>query len=258
MVYQPHSLDKPTGPIRQAMEYGVWVIATVLGLGLLTKELQKIFDVPLGLGAILYLALLFSVCLLVAGWKWVSQREFGLLCEWLDPKDYNPPEETFVIVGISVGLGLLLLAAHYPVIFGSVYTVYICANFAASLHFQKQMILLLQKSRERLRREGVDLPEKRSIYSAALDNIEYYYIVRPHQLRFIFILLLAIFGLAAALYSAHEGSVAFTNAAYISYILSVFVLEEVVITRWRLRYYAKMQSLSTMVAELSRTYSTGN
>jgi hypothetical protein len=252
MVYQPHSLERHIQPMRQAIGWGAWLIAIILGLGLLTKELQRILSSSLRLSAFLYLVLLLLVCVLVAGWKWVSQKELELLCEWLDPRSYAPPEETIVIFGISVALGLLLLTAYSPLLFGITYLLYCGFNFGAWLHFRNQLTDALEKSRERLKEEGVDAPEKDSIYAAALNGIEHYYIKRPHMYRFILILTLAALGLAAAVYGVFQNSGTALVASYVAYIIAVFIFEALIITRWRLKYYAELRPLSTAISELVR------
>jgi len=231
------------------MEWGVWLIAAIVGLGILTKEVQRILSLPFQLENFMYLALLLSICLLIAGWRWVSQKELDLLCEWLDPRDYTLPEETIVIVGISAALGILLLVANRPVLFGIAYLLYSSVNFGAWLHFRNQLKDALRKSRDRLKDEGVEAPGTDPIFAAALNCLEQYYILRPHVYRFIALLILAGFGFVAACYGTVRGSVAARTAAYIAYIFAIFVFEEVVITRWRLRFYADLQSQSTRLSE---------
>jgi hypothetical protein len=255
MVYKP-SLGKTTRPIRQAMEWGVWLIAAILGLGILTKEVQRILSLPFQLENFVYLALLLSICLLIVGWRWVSQKELDLLCEWLDPRHYAPPEETIVIFGISAALGILLLVANHPLLFGIAYSLYSGVNFGAWLHFRNQLKVALSGSRDRLKEEGVETAGTDVMYSAALDCLERYYILRPHVYRFIALLTLAGFGLVAACYGTFRSSVAARTTAYIAYIFAIFVFEEVVITRWRLRFYADLRSLSTALSERLRKVPT--
>ena len=236
------------------MEWGAWLIALILGLGLLTREVQRILSLPLRLDNFLYLVLLLSVSLLIGGWKWVSQKELGLLCEWLDPRDYTIPEETIVIVGISAALGILLLTARQPVFFGVAYVLYCSANLAAWLHFKNKLMEALRKSRARLD-EGAGLPGAETLYSAALDYIEKYYVLRPHTFRLLTILILAVFGLISACYGAFGGIAGARIASYAVYIFAVLAVEVIIITCWRLRYYSDLHHLAAELSERLRTVS---
>ena len=253
MTYDPSSLTPRTARLRRALSLGTRVVAGVVGIGFFKSEVQRIESLPPDITNRLYLALLAATLLLTAGWILVGDKELGILCEWLDPKAYEPPDETLVILGIAVALILLFFAARNAVWFGVTYSVYTAINLAAVIHFRKQMVDAIAKSRVRLDEES---PKDASLYRAAIDLIEAYYLKRPNTARVAGTLVLALSGLSLSIIFRRGNHANLDAYSYITYLLSVLLLEGAVAFLWRAKLYAGIHPLAVSKREAERNRST--
>ncbi|MGH9689005.1 MAG: hypothetical protein ACRD5K_18180 [Candidatus Acidiferrales bacterium] len=250
MIYDPRQFRRKIEPNFQALTYGIWILMLILGLGFLTKEIQRVMSAPVRLKGVLYLGLLLSVGLLAAGWKWVTQVELGLLCEFLSPySNYKPPDDTILVGGMSIVLGLLLLTASSPRAFGVVYLIYSAANLVAWLRFRRQLQSALVQSRDRLEREQTEPADKKRVFKGALNRIQRYYFDKWQTPRLAIVLTLAIVGLLAAYLGASGRDLDLTVAAYVCDILSVVVLEVILMVMWRTPFYSDMRLFSAKLGD---------
>ncbi|WP_348262866.1 hypothetical protein P8935_24125 [Telmatobacter sp. DSM 110680] len=81
-------------------------------------------SLPRELNNELYLVLLAVATLLTAGWIFVANKEFDIMCNFLDPLEYRIPDETFIGMAIAAALTILLFTARNPLWFGVSYSVY--------------------------------------------------------------------------------------------------------------------------------------
>jgi hypothetical protein len=250
MAYEPGDLEKRVKEIRKSIVWGQGAITFALGLGLLSTEIKKILSLPHQLSDVLYLALLIAIGIKVALWIWVSQKELALFCQWLDPEDYEPPDETIIIVGFAVVLAILLYAARNPIVFGVAYTVYSVANVLGWIHVRGEIGTAVTKSRLRLKEEKPS--EQAGIIEQALALIERYYVRAPHIARSSLGLILAITGLAISTYGGLRHNQTATEAAYLVYIFDTLIIEELGTMRLRLAFYAGLRPLSAKVHDLTR------
>ncbi len=249
MAYEPGDLEKRVKEIRKSISWGQGAITAALGLGLLSTEIKKILSLPHQLNDFLYLALLIAIGVKVALWIWVSQKELALFCQWLDPEEYEPPDETLIIVGFAVVLAILLYAARNPIVFGAAYTVYSVANVLGWKHIRGEIKTAVTKSRLRLKDEP---SEQAGIIEQALALIERYYVEAPHIARSSLGLILAITGLAISTYGGLRHNQTATAGAYLVYIFDTLIIEELGTMRLRLALYAGLRPLSAKVHDLER------
>src|SRR6266481_703506 len=198
MIYDPQrgALKGRTKSLREAIRWSSRLLGVFLGLGFFTSEILRIKSLPPSLSNDLYLALLFLVGLLTGYWWWVTNKELDALCEWLDPKAYEPPDDSLVAIGITAVLALMIFSSRSPILFGIIYSVYNAANFLACRHLQHEVAEATRASRERLDLEGSDMAK---VYGQAINVIEAYYVDRPHLLRIAITLTLSLVGLALAI-----------------------------------------------------------
>jgi hypothetical protein len=249
MGYQRGELNKRVTEIRRAIVWGQGAISAALGLGLLSTEIKRILSLPPQLSDLLYLALLIAIGIKVALWIWVSQKELALFCQWLDPQDYEPPEETLIIIGFAIVLTILLYTARSPVGFGVAYTVYSVVNVLGWRHIRGEVETAITKSRLRLKEET---SEQAGIIDQALAVMEGYYVAAPHILRSTLGLILAVTGLAISTYGWLRHSQTATGSAYLIYIFDTLIIEEVGTMRLRLALYSGLRPLSAKIHDLER------
>jgi hypothetical protein len=249
MNYIPKKLEERTTHLRRAIDWSAKVVLGVVGVGLFRSEVERVRTLPHDVINNLYLALLAATLLLTAGWILVSLKELTIICEWLDPMVYDPPDETLVGLGIAVALSALFFASRSPLWFGVSYSVYTAINLAAVIHLRKQMVDVIARSRARL---DVEPPAGAQLYRRAIDLLELYYVKRPNTLRVAATLALALAGLALSIVSQDEAHASFKAYAYVLYLTSLVVLEGLVAFVWRARLYGGVRPLAAAKHELER------
>jgi hypothetical protein len=221
----------------------------VVGAGFFKSEVERVRALPRDIANELYLALLAATLLLTVGWSLVSHKELSILCEWLDPKDYQPPDESLVGFGIAAALSVLFFASRSPLWFGISYSVYAAINLAAVIHLKNQMVTATHGSRQRLEDEP---PEGAQLYQEAIDLLDLHYVKRPNVLRVATILVLAVTGLTLSILSKDGVHPRLNTYAYLVYLTSLVVLEGLVMFVWRAKLYSGVKPLAVARYELER------
>ena len=250
MSYIPKEFEKQTTNMRRAVEWGTGLIAGLAGVGLFKSEVQRIMSLPSDPVNYLYLSLLSTTVLLAAGWIIVAYKELGIVCEWLDPKEYKPPDETITILSIAVALVGLLFTARDALWFGFAYSIYSAVNLAASIHLRNEYQTAIRRSRQRLESEP---PSNASIYLGALVLLNVFYVRRPNIRRVIVMLFLGLTGLGCSLIGVVGHHKNLISDAYIIYLFSILILEGAVAYFWRAKLYNGLRPLDVAKYESERS-----
>lgn len=245
MAYDPGHFRQRARHISTAYDLGLKGVTGLTGVGVLTSELKRILENSPTLTSYLYLGLLASTLLLIAGWLIYSKQELDQLCDFLDPKEYVPPDDRIIIFAFAMVLVLLVFTSRDPVLFGSVFVVYSVSILFATKHLKAELATAFAKSRERLVAEKVD-PEFSDVYKQAIGVLSDHYLARPQTPRHSVILLLGTVGLALSLYGRYSGLRIYDAGAYVIYIASILG-SEFVMFAWR---HARDQRLRPLVAQL--------
>ena len=96
MVYSTAATERRAVNIRHAIDWGTKLILMLVGIGLFRTEFLRIISMPRELNNELYLVLLAAAALLTAGSRIVANKEFEIMCDFLDPLEYEIPNEIFV------------------------------------------------------------------------------------------------------------------------------------------------------------------
>src|SRR5258708_4898895 len=248
MNYLPRKIEERT-TMRQAVDWSTKLVVGVVGVGLFKSEVERIRARRRDMTNELYLGLLAATLLLTAGWILVSHKELSILCEWLDPKDYPPPDERAVGLVIAGALSVLFFASRSPLWFGVSYSVYTALNLAAVIHLKHQMVTALRGSRIRLDEER---PVGAEFYRAAIDKLEVHYVRRPNVLRVGATLCLGLAGLALSIVARNGAHERLNAYAYVLYLTSLVVFEGFVMFFWRAQLYAGVKPLAVAKYELER------
>jgi hypothetical protein len=178
--------------------------------------------------------------LLTVGWIVVSRKELSILCNWLDPGAYEPPDETMVAMGIAGALAILFFASRSTLWFGIAYSVYAAINLAAVVHFKNQMVDVIGRSRTQLDKNP---PLGVSLYRSAIDLLEVHYVKRHNITRVAATLFLGLTGLALSILSRDGVHSRLNTYAYIPYLSALVLLEGVVMFSWRAHLYRAVRPL---------------
>jgi hypothetical protein len=249
VIYDPRILKGRAAKLRSSLKWGARAIASVVGLGFFRSEVQRIESLPYDLTNYLYLTLLASTLLLTAGWVAVGHKELGIICDWLDPDSYTPPDETLAVWSLAGALAFLFFAARNPLWFGISYFLYTAINLIAVIYFRKQMNSAIGGSRKRLQRE---CPPNGPLYLDAVNLLDSYYLQRPNIERVAATLVLALGGLILSAAPRLGNVRSLSIYAYLLYLFSIIVLEGAVAFFWRWKLYAGIRPLTVARDEAER------
>jgi hypothetical protein len=243
-----HNSADRFGRLRSTRSKAVSFIVAALSFTIFVSELTKFLKISPHLLDYLYLILLASVGVKVVTWILISEMELDILCDWLDPKDYQPPNETATILLLAVTLTALVLAAKYLFLFGIIYVLYAIGNLFGWWRLRLELRVAI--SRTRLRQEE-DLT-KAEIRTRALNAMEAYYLTFPHMLRSWIVLVAAIVPLLIAIYAKVQPNQLFGTVGYGIYIFDILVVEEATIMFSRSAFYTAMRPISAAEYERKR------
>jgi hypothetical protein len=254
MNYLPEKNIKRGAPIRRTIDWSTKLILGVVGIGLFRSELMRIASLPYSLDNELYLALLASTALLTAGWIIVANKEFDIMCEFLDPEDYKPPDEIVTGLVVAATLTVLLYTSRNPIWFGISYVVYAGLSIYAWWVVGFQMKTAIAKTHSRLDKDPKsDAPFIRE----ALELLSSYYVKQPNIPRLVGCLILGVVGLGLAVFGQSKADMLLNEIAYVCFLLSIIGLEGGVAFYWRSKLYRGIGSLEIAKQEAERKAEEG-
>ena len=250
MVYSTAATERRAIDIRHAIDYGTKLILMVVGIGLFRTELLRIISLPRELNNELYLVLLAAAALLTVGWIFVANKEFEIMCDFLDPLEYEMPSEIFVGMVIAAALTILLYTARNPLWFGVSYSAYMLLSVFGWTRVKGEMDKAINGSRQKLQDEP---KKKRDIYGGALDILHSYYVRQANLPRVWTSFALAVLGLMFSLLALTLGRDIFNTVAYVTFILSILALEGGLAFYWRFKFYAQVRPFETAKHDIEHT-----
>jgi uncharacterized membrane protein YqjE len=247
MGYSTAATERRAVDIRHAIDYGTKLILMLVGIGLFRTELLRIISLPQELNNELYLVLLAAATLLTAGWIFVANKEFEIMCDFLDPLEYDIPNEIFVGLAIAAALTILLYTARNPLWFGISYSAYMLLSVIGWTRVKREMDKAIKGSREKL----LDEPEKkRDIYGGALDILYSYYVRQANLPRVWTSFALGLLGLMFSVLGLILSRAVFNTIAYVIFVLSILAFEGGLAFYWRFRLYAQVRPFETAKHDL--------
>ena len=247
MAYSTASTERRAVNIRHAIDGGTKLILMLVGIGLFRSEFLRIISMPRELNNELYLVLLAAAALLTVGWIFVADKEFEIMCDFLDPLEYEIPNEIFIGIAIAAALTILLYTARNPLWFGVSYSAYMLLSVLGWTRAKKEMDKAIKGSREKL----LDEPDKkRHIYGSALDVLYSYYVRQANLPRVWTSVALGILGLMFSLLALTVGRPIFNTVAYAIFILSIVALEGGLAFYWRFKLYTQVRPFETAKHDL--------
>jgi hypothetical protein len=244
MPYKEAALMQQIQPLVSARKNAVSGITAVLGVTLFVQEVQRIRELPFSLVNYEYLALLAVTGALVFLWIWGSE-ELEMLGRWLDPEEFPVPSsfnQLAMIMGLAFVLVCLFFAARAIRWYTSLFLLYMIVDFVMLRYVHGVIRHAVDGSYKRLRE---DRSPTAQLYAKAIEQIEHYYFVRPHDLR----RFVVFFAMGIACWLAFRGSDddVFVKLAYGLSIVTV-TASEIVIGYWR---QARDNGLRAVEASLS-------
>ena len=242
MGYSTVATERRAINIRHAIDWGTKLILMVVGIGLFRSEFLRMMSLPRELNNELYLVLLLAAALLTAGWIFVANKEFEIMCDFLDPLAYQIPNEVFVGLAIAASLAILLYTARNPLWFGISYSVYMLLSVLGWTRAKGEMDKAIEASRVKLE----DEPKKmRDIYGGALNILYSYYVRQANLPRVWASFALGLLGLMFSLLGLILGRTIFNTVAYAIFIFSILALEGGLAFYWRFKLYAQVRPFET-------------
>src|SRR5580765_5149001 len=101
MPYQPGIFQPRMRELASARGRAIKLILAAVSVTFFVSEVQRVLSQSPHFLDYLYVALLGSLGIKITAWILVSEKEFRILAQWLDPKDYEPPSEMALILLIS-------------------------------------------------------------------------------------------------------------------------------------------------------------
>lgn len=247
MVYSTAVTERRAIHIRRVIEWGTKLILSVVGISLFRTEFLRVTALPRELNNELYLVLLTAAALLTAGWVFVANKEFEIMCDFLDPIEYQIPDETFIGMVIAAALAILLYAARNPLWFGMSYSVYMLLSVLGWTRVIGEMDKAIKGSRQNLRDEP---KQKRDIYGGALDVLDSYYVRQANLPRVWISFALGVLGFIFSIFALILRRTIFNTVAYLIFILSILVLEGGLAFYWRFKLYTQVRPFATAKYDL--------
>jgi hypothetical protein len=250
LKYDTSQAQRRGAGIRRTIGLGTKVILGLVGLGLFRSEVVRIASLPKSLNNELYLVLLGVTALLTAGWILVANKEFDIMCNFLDPKDYEVPDENIVGLGIALILSALLFASRDALWFGACYSAYIALSLLAWWRARNEIGAAIEASRKRLLDETDPVP---GFLFRALDLLDRYYVKRYQLTRLGISLALGLIGFGLSIFAVEWGERSLISGAYVLYIISIAAFEGGVAFYWRYVLYSGIKPLDAAKHEFDRT-----
>ncbi len=256
MNYRPGLKEKSEGLIT-ARRWGIGIITTLLGAGMLLSEVDRIRESWPDIMIICYVALFALTGVLVWLWVWATRHELVILWRWLDPKRYKPPSdlrETAMITLLGVLLSALFFASRDVLLYTLLFSIYSIVNLFVNHYLDKEVSSAVEKSRQRLADELRIHRDDRCLllYSSAIDELEHYFIKQPHQLRQVVILVFSFAAFIVAYLAGVRDSAEWRVAAYILVFMTI-VTSEIVIAAWRIYRDDRLRAFEAEVDDLERS-----
>lgn len=244
MPYIEGALILQVESLVRARKNAISGVTAVLGVALFVQEVQRIRDLPFNIVNYEYLALLAVTGALIFLWIWGSE-ELEMLGRWLDPKEFPVPSsfnQIAMIMGLAAFLVCLFFAARNIRWYTSLFLLYMIADFLLLRYVHGVIRQAVNGSYKRL---SEDNSPAAKLYADAIEQIEQYYFVRPHDLRRFLVFL----AMAVACWLAFHGSDRDLSIK-LAYGLSIVtvIASEVVIGYWR---QARDDGLRAVEARLS-------
>ena len=229
MPYKEETLMPQVQSLVRARKNAVSGVTAVLGVALFVQEVQRIRDLPFSIVNYEYLALLAVTGALVFLWIWGSE-ELEMLGRWLDPEEFPVPSsfnQVAMIMGLATFLVCLFFAARDIRWYTSLFLLYMIADFLLLRYVHGVISQAVNGSYKRLREDSSPTAE---LYANAIEQIEHYYFVRPHDLR----RFVVFFAMGVACWLAFRGSndELFVKLAYGLSIVTI-IASEILIGYWR-------------------------
>jgi hypothetical protein len=254
LTYQPIIFEKRNPAIVKARKLGVGLLMAFFALGMVISEFQRLVTRPLSPLLFAYLSLFLLTAGLAYIWIWSTEMEVDQLFHWLDPQGYTVPstlKETAMILSIAVLLIGLLFASRDPLFYGLVFTSYSTVVPFTNRYVNRELAVAFQRSRSRIQRdvETIGKTDRSTLFSQAIDILDFYYLQRPHTRRHIIILIFSAFATAISALSRALGS---TNLALLSYAILFLTIvgSEIVIGRWRLVRDQALRPIDSALGEI--------
>jgi hypothetical protein len=239
--------------IRRVIDLGTKLILGVGGIGLFRTELLRVIALPRELNNELYLVLLAAATILALGWIFVANKEFKIMCDFLNPLEYRIPDQTFIGMAIAAALAILLYTARNPLWFGVSYSVYMLLSVVGWKRVIAEMDKAIKGSRRNLRDEP---KQKRDIYGGALDILDSYYVRQANLPRVWTSFASAVLGLILSIFGFTLGRTSFNTVAYLIFIFSILVLEGGLAFYWRFKLYTQVRPFETAKDDLEHAKSS--
>jgi hypothetical protein len=266
MIYDPETLPDPYDPrtlrergkgIIQARDWGINLVFGVISTAVFLSEAKRILGLkpdPLNYA---YLFLLVLTGLLMLLWFWATHHETDIWCEWLDPKDYQPPsdlKETAMIIGLGLLLAALLFTSRDPLLYCLVFSLYSLLNLGGVILLHKELAEILRKSKNRLDASRVHDKRRRQryeLYRNAIRPIEHYHFGNPHTRRNVLVLVASLIALGLSVHWKISGSVLTGMASYVT-ISGTIMISEWILAQWRASRDDALRPLRAELSEMLR------
>ena len=250
--YKEGALTQQIQPLISARKNAISGVTAVLGVTLFVQEVQRIRDLPFSLVNYEYLVLLAVTGALVFLWIWGSE-ELEMLSRWLDPDEFPVPSsfnQLAMIMGLAFVLVCLFLAARDIRWYTSLFLLYMIVDFLLLRYVHGVIRRAIDGSYRRLREDRSSTAE---LYAKAIEQIEHYYFVRPHDLR----RFVVFFAMGIACWLAFRGS---NDDIYVklAYGLSIVTVaaSEIVIGYWRQARDNGLRAVEATLSEARRQTDT--
>ena len=255
MTYKPN-LESESTAILDAKKWGVGVITTMLGFGMILSELQRIKESFPNILTLGYLTLFATTGILVFLWLWASKKELKLCFIWLDPERYDPPssfKETMMIVGLGVVLSILFFASRDPLFYGIIFTIYSMIVTYTNYYTKNEIYRAIIGSRNRLKKELKNNKKKKLTkqFIKGVNVLEYYFYKRPQTTRHILIVGGCIIGLTLGVIWKITNNEFFGAGTYLCFFLLI-AISEIIIASWRLNRDNNLRPIKAEINELCR------
>ena len=259
MSYKEGALMHKTEPLVRAREYAVSGITAVLGVTLFVQEAQRIREAPFCLVNYEYLALLGVTGALVFLWIWGSE-ELEMLGRWLDPEEFPVPSsfnQLAMIMGLAFVLVCLFFAARDIRWYTSLFLFYMFLDFVMLRYVHGVIRHAVDGSFKRVREDKSPSAE---LYAKAIEQIEHYYFVRPHDLRRIVVFFAMGIAWVLALQGSYHDNQECNDDIFVklAYGLSIATVAaaEIVIGYWRQARDNALRAVEASFSEARRQIDT--
>ena len=228
-------LKEEIKPYKKAIYFTITAGLGILGMLAFYKEIIQLINY---FEFLKFLNIFLSTLMVLLGFSWVQSgiHELDIAAYWLRTTHYKPPHDFSIIgsiVGIGCVIGILAFSAKWIIIFGFIFFFYLLVDLYWWKIRKTNYRKAIDSAKKHVKDKNNRYYDKKVPLLEGINEMETFYIRRPHYQRIYIAIGFTALALAILLSDSIIGEVTAKVIAYIIFIIQV-IFGEILIQNWRI------------------------